>query len=41
MKEQIEQLEWRLNVVREDTIPLTTPPLPDEELLWELDGGVI
>lgn len=41
MKEQIEQLEWRLNVVREDTIPLADPPLPDEELLWELDGGVI
>lgn len=41
MKEQIEQLEWRLNVVREDTIPLADPVLPDEELLYELDGGVI
>ena len=41
MKEQIEQLEWRLNVVREDTIPRADPVLPDEELLYELDGGVI
>lgn len=41
MKEQIEQLEWRLNVVREDTIPLADPPLPDEELQYELDGGII
>lgn len=41
MKEQIEQLEWRLSMAREDTIPVATPPLPDEELLWELDGGVI
>lgn len=40
-KEQIEQLEWRLNLVREDTIPLADPPLPDEELQYELDGGVI
>lgn len=41
MKEQIEQLEWRLNVVREDTIPIEDSPLPDEEMQWELDGGVI
>lgn len=41
MKEQIEQLEWRLNITREDTIPIVIPPLPDEEELWELDGGVI
>lgn len=41
MKEQIEQLEWRLNIVREDTIPFVPTPLPDEEDQWELDGGVI
>lgn len=40
-KEQIEQLEWRLNMVREDTIPAQDPVLPDEELQFELDGGVI
>lgn len=41
IKEQLEQLEWRLNIAREDRIPVATPPLPDEEDLWELDGGVI
>lgn len=42
MKDQIEQLEWRLNVVREDTIPLPpSVPIPDEELDWYLDGGVV
>lgn len=41
MKDQIEQLEWRLNVVREDAIPIPAAPLPDEELSWELDGGVV
>jgi hypothetical protein len=41
MKEQIEQLEWRLNEVREDSIPIPDPPLPDEELQYWLDGGVI
>lgn len=40
IKEQIEQLEWRLNVHREDQIPLPTPPV-DEELIYWLDGGVI
>lgn len=41
MKEQIEQLEWRLNVVREDLIPIVWPPLPEEDPGWLLDGGVI
>lgn len=41
MKEQIEQLEWRLNEVREDTIPIPDPPPEDEELQYWLDGGVI
>jgi glutamate/tyrosine decarboxylase-like PLP-dependent enzyme len=41
MKEQIEQLEWRLNAVREDAIPVPSPPLPDEEDQYWLDGGVI
>lgn len=40
-KEQIEQLEWRLNVVREDTIPIEDPSIPDEVEEFELDGGVI
>lgn len=41
MKEQIEQLEWRLNVVREDKIPIPEPPPEDEELTYWLDGGTI
>lgn len=41
MKEQIEQLEWRLNSVREDNIPIPNPPPPDEDLEYWLDGGVI
>lgn len=43
MKEQIQELEWRLNVVREDLIPIpedTTPSYEDDEELL-LDGGVI
>lgn len=31
MKEQIEQLEWRLNLVREDTIPYVAPSLDEDE----------
>jgi len=38
MKEQIEQLEWRLNVVREDEIP---PEAVLPEVPTVLDGGVI
>jgi hypothetical protein len=41
MKEQIEQLEWRLNLVREDKIPFVETPLPEEDQYWLLDGGVI
>lgn len=41
MKEQIEQLEWRLSSVREDNIPAPNPPPVDEELEYWLDGGVI
>jgi hypothetical protein len=41
MKDEIEQLEWRLNVVREDTIPIEDTPLPDEDLAFLLDGGEI
>jgi hypothetical protein len=41
MKEQIEQLEWRLNSVREDNIPVPNPPPADEDLEYWLDGGVI
>jgi hypothetical protein len=41
VKEQIEQLEWRLNSVREDAIPVPNPPPPDEELEYWLDGGVV
>jgi len=41
MKEQIEQLEWRLNVVREDAIPIPNVPIEDEELEYWLDGGTI
>jgi len=41
MKEQIEQLEWRLNSVREDAIPLPNPPVEDEELVYWLDGGTV
>jgi len=40
IKEQIEQLEWRLSSVREDAIPVPVV-LPDEELSYELDGGII
>lgn len=38
MQSQIEQLEWRLNVVREDALPGDVD-LPDNTTL--LDGGVI
>ena len=41
IKEQIEQLEWRLSEVREDTIPVPADPVEDEELLYWLDGGVV
>lgn len=43
MKEQIEQLEWRLNSVREDAIPIPEEPTEpeDEELTYWLDGGTI
>jgi len=41
MKDQIEQLEWRLNEVREDAIPIPDPPPEDEELQYWLDGGTI
>ena len=41
MKDQIEQLEWRINEVRENEIPIPAPPVEDEELLYWLDGGVI
>jgi len=41
IKEQIEQLEWRLSEVREATIPIPSPPVEDEELLYWLDGGVL
>jgi hypothetical protein len=40
MKEQIEQLEWRLNQVRENDIPIPNPPV-DEEVEYWLDGGTI
>lgn len=40
-KQQIEELEWRLNVRREDLIPIEDAPLPDEDMQFELDGGVI
>lgn len=40
-KEQLDRLEWRLNLAREDEIAVSPPPLPDEELQYELDGGVI
>jgi len=42
MKQQIEELEWRINIVREDTIipPVSVPD--DEDTPWDyLDGGVI
>ena len=41
MKEQIEQLEWRLNMVREDNIIIPDEPPEDEELTYYLDGGTI
>lgn len=41
MKEQIEQLEWRLNMVREDTIPFVETPIPDEDEYFLLDGGIV
>ena len=39
MKEQIEQLEWRLNLVRENQIP--APLTPSEPEGVYIDGGVI
>lgn len=41
MKDQIEQLEWRLNIVREDTIPFDPSPIPEEDEGFLLDGGTI
>ena len=41
MKDQIEQMEWRLNMVREGDIPAEVTPLPEEDEYWLLDGGVI
>lgn len=41
MKEQIEQLEWRLNMVREGDIPFESPPLPEADEDWLLDGGFV
>lgn len=42
MKEQIEQLEWRLREAREESIPVPED-LPDEDdfIYWYLDGGTI
>lgn len=40
-KEQLEELTWRISETREDTIPVSDPILPDEDLQFELDGGVI
>lgn len=48
MKEQIQELEWRINMVREDKIPIETVPDVDEEddIFWfryfrYLDGGTV
>ena len=47
MKSQIEELEWRLNTVREDTIPIPVDvPDEDDDVYWfryfrYLDGGVV
>lgn len=47
MKEQIEQLEWRLSEVREDTIAIPSPvPDEDDDIFWYqyfryLDGGTV
>lgn len=48
MKEQIQELEWRLNASREDKIPVQTVPDVDEsdDLFWYryfryLDGGTV
>lgn len=47
VKDQIEQLEWRLNLVREDEIPIPAQlPDEDDELFWYryfryLDGGTV
>lgn len=41
MKDQIEQLEWRLNLVREDTIPHVPAVLPMPYDPWALDGGYV
>jgi hypothetical protein len=31
MEKQIEQYEWRLNMLREDEIPVPVPEVPDDE----------
>jgi hypothetical protein len=46
MKEQIEQLEWRLNMVREDQIPIEEVIDEDDDVFWYryfryLDGGTV
>lgn len=41
MRDQVKEFEWRLNVVREDKIPLLDPELPDEDEYWLFDGGEI
>lgn len=45
MKEQIEQLEWRINEAREDKIPVPVTPVPDvdeeDPFYWYLDGGTL
>lgn len=41
-KDQIQELEWRINAVREDAIPSPVPtPDEDDEILYYLDGGTI
>lgn len=40
MKEQIEELKWRINEAREYQIPIPVD-VPDEEDEYVLDGGVI
>jgi hypothetical protein len=40
MKEQIQELTWRINETREDKIPVPVD-IPDEDDEYVLDGGVI